>query len=189
MEKDEELCHKKIMNFLNGKRWIVNKNQCRGCFLQKHQKDLSPYLDPIFEDKDICIRQDAEWSIPAFYIISTKKHISSLIDMPINLALKLAGATYFTRKAMKNVLKIDKAQIYHEERLINSHYHQWILPLWPHAMKHYNIYPKIYDSNVKKYINLFKFKNNYKNILKLNKKIRDYFLNNREVIKFFKTPI
>ncbi len=55
---------------------IETTEKCNACFLLKN--DICEYLNPIYETEDIIVSQDMEYPIPAFYIISTKKHIASI---------------------------------------------------------------------------------------------------------------
>ena len=48
-------------------------------------------------------------------------------------------------------------------------------------IKKYNIYPKIYEANVKEYIDLFQFEENKSRILECNKIMEEYLKNNLEV--------
>lgn len=180
--------------FLDGSYWIVKEDACRGCLSDKQESELPIHLKPIFKDKDICVRQDVEFSVPAFYIVSTAKHIPTLADIPNDILYKIIIITKKIRKIMGAKLGVEHANIYHEERLKNSHYHQWILPIWSKKVSACGYIPKIYQSNVKKYakyeanihkyLKSFKFKEESSMILKCNRIVSKSLQKDREIQKF-----
>lgn len=40
---------------------------CKGCFMNSNESKMPKYIDPVYDDGNIVIRQDAEWPIPVFY--------------------------------------------------------------------------------------------------------------------------
>ena len=80
----------KKLDFLNGEYFEVSDDTCRGCFLNKvESKELGLYLDPVYVDEYISIRQDAECALPGFYIVSLNQHIGSLMDIEDVILCKL----------------------------------------------------------------------------------------------------
>ncbi len=70
------------MGFLNGEQFEVSDDTCRGCFLKEvDSKELGLYLEPVYTDQYISIRQDAECALPGFYIVSLNQHIGSLMGI------------------------------------------------------------------------------------------------------------
>ena len=136
-------------------------------------ENLMPkYIEPIYDDGNIIIRQDAEWPIPAFYIVSINNHIGSFDQLDEVTRYKITNAIYFVRKGIRENFGIERAQIYHEEKISSPHFHVWILPLWEDQMQKIGIQPKIYESNVKKYIDSFSFNETKNKILECNKKMK-----------------
>lgn len=189
---------KRYINLLDGTSWLVGEDDCQGCILN-NKVDLPEYLLPIYESNRIFVRQDTEFAVPGFYIISSKEHIGSIGDMDPEIASQLAIVTHLVRRAMKLVLNVNVASVYHEERLINSHFHQWMLPYWAEAVEISGFMPKIYSSNIKKYqkyeanvskyLKYFQFDTERVRILEVNKAMRD-FLNTdgytTKIIKLYK---
>ncbi len=59
-----------------------------------------------------------------------------------------------------------------EERIIEPHLHIWMLPLWPNVMKHKNIDPKVWNSNILQYMTSFSYEENKAAIIQYNDKMR-----------------
>lgn len=164
----------KRLRFLDGSYFDVNEPYCRGCFMEKNKNVLPIYIEPIYDDGNVIVRQDAEWPIPAFYIISIHRHIGSYDEIDRRTREKIGEVLYWIRKGIRENFKIKRAQIYHEEKINTPHFHIWVLPLWDNVMENYSIQPKIYESNVKEYIDLFDFCNEKDNILRCNEIMREY---------------
>ena len=176
--------NKRYINLLDGTSWLVGEDDCQGCILLNKEKDLPEYLSPIYQDSCVIVRQDTEFAVPGFYIVSLRQHIGSIGEVEPDAAVHLAIITHIVRRAMKLALNITVASVYHEERLSNSHFHQWMLPYWEDAVIASGFMPKIYKSNIKKYqkyesniseyLRYFKFCNEKEKILEFNKIMRDF---------------
>lgn len=165
----------KTLKFLDGTSYEVDEPYCRGCFMLKNDHLMPKYIDPIYYDGNVIVRQDAEWPIPAFYIVSIKDHIGCFDKLDEETRNKINNAIYLVRKGIRECFGIERAQIYHEEKISSPHFHVWILPLWEDTMNKIGVQPKIYESNVKKYIDSFSFDENKDKILECNKKMKEYF--------------
>jgi diadenosine tetraphosphate (Ap4A) HIT family hydrolase len=182
--------------FLDGSCWVVKDDECRGCLMSNREGDIPVHLRPIFKDKDVCVRQDSEFSVPAFYIVSTTEHLAIIADIPSDILCKIMVITKVIRKIMKEKLGIEHVNIYHEERLKNSHYHHWILPIWSDKVVSSGYIPKIYQSMVKKYatyeadihryLKSFKFQDESTTILKCNEIVDRGLREDKEIRKFSK---
>lgn len=164
----------KRLFFLDHSYYDVEEPYCRGCFMEQNAEKLPVHINPIYDDKKIVIRQDAEWPIPAFYIISIHEHIGAFDKLDTETRTKVAEALYWVRKGIRENFRIERAQIYHEEKISSPHFHIWVLPLWKDVMEKFNIQPKIYESNVREYIGLFDFEKNKQKILQCNQIMRQY---------------
>lgn len=150
---------------------IVESNEeCRSCFLIKNK--VSEYLNPIYENPKIIVSQDMEYPIPAFYIVSTKKHISNLYEMDNELRNEISNTIYLIRKALKECLGIERVTIIHEEKDNSAHFHIWILPIWKNIKEKIN--PRIIKNNIEYYMNFFDFENNKEKIMECNNKMRNF---------------
>lgn len=168
----------KRLKFLDGSYYDVEEPYCRGCFMEQNKEKLPKYIEPIYDDGNVVVRQDAEWPIPAFYIISIHNHIGSYDKLDYKTRQKIGEILYLVRRGIREKLNIERAQIYHEEKLSSPHFHIWVLPLWENVMEKYNIQPKIYEANVKKYIDLFDFEAEKDKILKCNQIMKEYIKEN-----------
>lgn len=164
----------KVFYFLDGSNYPVPFDTCRGCFMKENKLSLPPHITPVYEDEAVIVQQDAEWPIPAFYIISIKEHIGSIMDIDDEVVKRIAIILKRVREGLRVCFGVERAQVYHEEKIINPHFHVWVLPLWPGIMREHNIQPKIYEANIKKYIDFFSFENEKDKILKCNIKMRDF---------------
>lgn len=142
--------------------------------MHENKEKLAPELEPVYEDENIMICQDMEWPIPAFYIATVKKHISSVADIEPAVAGRLFEMIAHTRRGMRELFGIEKAQLYHEEKLKAAHVHFWLLPLYGDVMEKHNIFPKVYEGNVKDYIDLFNYQETKEKIMFCNQKMRAY---------------
>ena len=164
----------KVFRFLDGSSYEVRDDACRGCFMHSHESELSHLLSPLVQTESVEVRQDAEWPIPGFYIVSLRKHIGTIADVSAPVAAELWRWVYVVRLGMKEVLGIDRAQIYSEEKIVAPHFHVWLLPLWPNVSASSGIYPKIYEANVKDYIDLFRFESEAQRIENCNSLLRGF---------------
>lgn len=180
---------KRTLDFLDGTSWIVGEDDCRGCLMNERSSQLSKYLKPVYEDEYVVVRQDAEFCVPAFYIVSPIEHIDSLMNMSNDLIFRLFLVTKFVRLGMKKVLNINVANIYHEERLKNSHYHHWILPFWDKEVRECGFIPKIYQSNVKKYQTYDANVVAYLKYFTFDKYCADILSCNKRMMKFLKSSV
>lgn len=163
----------KEYTFLNGLHIKVPQSTCRGCYLENMQC-LPEELQPIWSNKDFIVRQDAECPVPGFYIISTRKHIQLISDFSIKQAQELGILIYKIRFYMKEILKINRVEIILEERKVNPHFHIWLLPLWEDIIDKYEIDPKVWNSNILQYIQLFEYNTKIKKaILQYNSQMRN----------------
>ncbi len=161
----------KKYRFIDGSEIVVNDNTCRGCFLE-NEENLPIEILPIWHNDFFVIRQDAEIPMPGFYIVSTRQHIHTVGDLSYEKSAELGVIINILRKTMCKVLKIDRIHMILEERIIEPHLHIWMLPLWPNVMKHKNIDPKVWNSNILQYMTSFSYEENKAAIIQYNDKMR-----------------
>lgn len=149
---------------------IETTEKCKGCFLLK--SEICNYLNPIYETEYIIVSQDMEYPIPAFYIISTKKHISNIYDMNIETRKQISDTIYLIRTALKKCLRIERVTIIQEEKDNSSHFHIWMLPIWRNVKEDIN--PRITKNNIEHYMNLFNFEENKERIIECNNKMKEF---------------
>jgi diadenosine tetraphosphate (Ap4A) HIT family hydrolase len=145
----------RTLDFLDGSRFVVPEDTCRGCWMNDRESQLPEILEPVFDDGKITVRQDAEWAVPGFMVVGVRPHIGALDQMDLHLVTRIAEVTRAVRAGMRQVLGLDAVQMYQEEKLDRPHFHVWMLPLWPDVMAAHGINPRIYESNVAEYLSLF----------------------------------
>lgn len=163
----------KVFYQLDGTSYEVPEFICRGCWMNENSDKLPTLVNPLWENENIIIRQDVEWPIPAFFIISVRNHVESMAMLSENTAMDLFRGLYFVRKGMYEMFNIQKVSVFHEEKPTNAHVHYWMLPIWNHVLKD-GFFPKIYLGNIKQYIDLFKYEDTKEEIKYCNQIMRKY---------------
>jgi len=141
--------------FLGSNPLSVAENACRGCVMNEVEPMLSDLLAPVYDDGTITVRQDAEWPVPGFMVVAVRPHLGALDEMDLALVHRLATVTRCVRRAMRQELELAAVQTYQEDKVDRPHYHSWMLPLWPGEMARHTINPRIYESNIAQYLQLF----------------------------------
>lgn len=164
----------RYLDFLGGTKqfrcYVVPKDLPRCLFMEKHRNELDEILLPIYEDDDICISQDASYALPGFYIISFRKHYKSITEITPKLYLKMNYWVYRIRLAMKELLKINYANVYYEEKSSGSaNVHYWVMPIIDEIDA-----PKLHYIKLKDYLEKFKLEENREKIIKYNKLMKKY---------------
>ena len=107
----------KRLFFLDHSFYDVEEPYCRGCFMEQNSDKLPEHIKPIYDNGNVVVRQDAEWPIPAFYIISIHKHIGAFDKLDAKTRFEISEALYWVRKGIRENFGIERAQIYHEEKI------------------------------------------------------------------------
>lgn len=145
----------RALDFLDGPTLTVPVDTCRGCLMNERETTLPELLSPIFDDGCVTVRQDAEWAVPGFMVVGVRPHTGALDQMSVDVAERLARITRRVRQGMRDALGLQTVQMYQEEKLRRAHYHLWMLPLWPEVVATHEINPRIYESNIARYLSLF----------------------------------
>lgn len=147
----------KTLDFIGGVNFTVEEGTCRGCFMNDHERQLPAILSPILDDGHFTVRQDAEWPVPGFLVVAVRQHIGTIADLDLESVRRLGILLHFVRRGMREALGLRSVQIYQEDKLVNAHLHFWLLPLWPNVIERHAINPRIYESNLRKYLELFSY--------------------------------
>ncbi|MFR3315108.1 hypothetical protein [Simiaoa sp.] len=176
-----------------GKKYYINlggsKNfQCiyadsslsRGDFMEKYRSILDSAMNPVYEDKDIVVRQDAKLALPGFYIVASKKRYDKIVDMPIELFIKCMKCANLIAGYMRKEMSVhDKIYVYYEEHYIKPMTaHFWVMPLYQKYTNQYEIYPEIFNKNIWKYVESFSFIETREKIYKCNNIISQKIVDN-----------
>ena len=145
----------RVLQFLGGTPLTVPENACRGCVMNAIEAELPELLAPVYDDGTITVRQDAEWAVPGFMVVAVRPHLGGVDQMDLPVVHRLATVMRFVRRAMRTELGLAAVQTYQEDKLDRPHYHAWMLPLWPQMMARHEINPRIYESNIARYLSLF----------------------------------
>lgn len=167
---------------LDGTEIEVEDNQCRGCWMNENPNMIPTLAKPIIENKNIIVRQDVEFPVPGFFIVSIRQHIGSIAELSEETYEEFSKTLYYVRKGLKEVMNVKKAQIYHEEKLTSSHIHFWVLPLWEEKLKGKLKNPRIYDGTIIDYLKSFELSIYQNKIKQCNNKLSKYLLN-QETLK------
>jgi diadenosine tetraphosphate (Ap4A) HIT family hydrolase len=97
---------------------------CIGCSLAN--KTIVPYGSIIYESKYFIVSQDFEIPIPAFLVMSSKRHISSIADFSPDEFNDFSQLLIKTRKALKQIMPNTKITIIQKED--RPHFHLWFFP-------------------------------------------------------------
>lgn len=138
---------------------------------------------PILENDNFIIRQDVEWPLPGFYIVSVRDHIGSISDLSLEKSNEFFTCLYYVRKGLKDIFNLKRAQVYHEEKLKTPHLHFWVLPLWEDVLEKQNINPRIYEANILKYLESFSYSTYKETIAECNIKMSDYLSKQHALVK------
>lgn len=150
-------------------------------FIMKYRNRLDACFDPVYEDSNFIVIQDAKKAIPGFYIVVPKKHYKKITEMDINTYTKAMQLTSKIKHGLQLLLKADKVYIYHEEHHKKpAATHFWVLPIYNKFAKEYKLNPTINSFDIWKYLDIFEFHNLKDKIYSTNNKIRNY-LNSQEI--------
>ncbi len=164
----------RMLEFLGGSFHLVPESTCRGCYMNATEQRLPEILTPVFDDGIITVRQDAEWAVPGFMVVAVRPHIGALDEMGLPLVDRIGRVTHYVRRAMRERLGLAAVQMYQEEKLERPHFHLWMLPLWPDAMASHGINPRIYESNIARYLTLFSLAEQEAAIRRCTEEVRAY---------------
>lgn len=109
-----------IIDFL-GNRWEC---ECIGCAIRDGK--LIPPGGIIYESESFVVEQDPEIPINGFLIVSSKKHIKSIIELSENERHELIDLVDLSIRAIKDLDLTDEVTIVQEER--SEHLHFWVFP-------------------------------------------------------------
>jgi len=102
---------------------IIN-TPCLACSIAK--KEFSPFGGLIYESDNFFISQDIEVPIPGFLIISSKRHIKSILDFSPSELDEFSQILFKARNALKQIASIESITFIQKE--IRPHFHLWLLP-------------------------------------------------------------
>tara|TARA_Y100000310_G_scaffold332510_1_gene408231 strand:- start:1910 stop:2401 length:492 start_codon:yes stop_codon:yes gene_type:complete len=125
-----------IIESISGKKQNI---KCISCALANKETNTEGGL--IYKSKYFEVRQDFEIPIPAFFVISSKRHIIGFADFNEKEKKEFIDLLCNLRKGMRDILKIKYSQLLFREEVIESkinpsHFHVAILPKYSWMNKH-----------------------------------------------------
>ncbi len=165
----------RYLDYLGGSKnfrcYIVPKSYPRCNFNNSYKYTIEKSLEPIYQNNGIIICQDNSFALPGFYIISFANQFTSMDLLTDNLMSRVSRIIKYLRCGMRERLGINYVNIYYEEKKDEScNIHFWVMP------KTKNMETKLYDFNLKKYLESFEFRKNRDKILEFNEKMKKYFI-------------
>lgn len=114
---------------------------CLGCAMEKKEIDYTK--GNIIKTKYFDLHQDYEVPIEAFFIISSRRHFSSVAELTDDEQKEFFKLVKKTREGMKKALNIKEIVIFQNEAS-DHHFHIWLFPFhgW---MRQKSFKKKIYD--------------------------------------------
>lgn len=153
--------------------FLAPEYMSRSEFMIQYKHILDPCLNPIFEDDDIVITQDARYALPGFYIIATKTIQRTIAQLKFDVYKKCV----FYQQTIANILedKYDfKSHLYYEEHYKKpASTHLWVLPLHEEVIKNNKLKISIESLDVWKYLDVIPFSESRDKILEINNYMRE----------------
>ena len=153
---------------------LADKKMSRGEFMFEYGEYLDKALQPVYEDEDIVIRQDAKIAMPGFYIVTTMKQYSKISEMPYNIYLKCQKYSNKVLSILREHIDTeDKIYVYYEEHYLKPMAaHLWVFPIYKKYVENMGVDPTIDKKDIWKYFDSFKFVDNKEKIYEFNEMIR-----------------
>lgn len=142
---------------------------CIGCAIAN--KKITAPGGIIFESKYFIVCQDLEVPIPAFLVMTFKRHVSSIADFSKEEFNDFTQVLTKTRQALKQIMPNTTFTIVQKED--RPHFHLWFLPKFPWMDSYGKKLSGI--SEILEYArNNLKTESNLKEILDYSSKIKDF---------------
>ncbi|GGK03036.1 hypothetical protein GCM10010123_36230 [Pilimelia anulata] len=124
----------RYLDFLGGSRdlrcYLVPADTPRCVFLRRHRDVLDEALQPVYDHRGVCVRQDASHALPGFYIVGLDRQYPALDLMDEDTHLRVALVLRAVRAGMRAALGIDYVHVYQEEKPDPScNVHYWLMPI------------------------------------------------------------
>jgi hypothetical protein len=164
----------RYFDFLGGTKtlrcYLVPEEMPRPLFIAQHENDLDECMQAIYANHGICVRQDSSHPTPAFYIVSPTGYFRSVDAVDELTNIRMFFILREIRKAMREALGIQFIHLYYEERATRGcNVHYWLLPIYE-----IDKYQRIYQFDIKKYLDSFSFEGAREHIVECNAKMRSF---------------
>lgn len=153
--------------------FLETKKLSRADFMEQYAEQLDPCHIPIYEDRDIIIRQDAQIPIPGFYIVATKDSFRKISFMDSELYKKCMYYSVLIKRKLFLEFGIEKVYMYYDEHYQKpSSTHFCVMPIYDKIVNDNNLSPTILKYDIWKYQELFQFKDSKDDIYQINDGMR-----------------
>jgi diadenosine tetraphosphate (Ap4A) HIT family hydrolase len=164
----------RYFDFIGGTKefrcFVAPEDMPRNKFMADNEERFDECLKHVYKNNGIIVKQDASFALPGFYIVSHLHHYHSLDEFDEVTHLRMFFILREIRKGMRERLGIQNIHIYYEERAVVSHnVHYWLVPITD-IEKH----PRLYNFDVKKYLDQFLFSQNRDRIMQCNNLMKKY---------------
>ncbi|MBX7138108.1 MAG: hypothetical protein K1X83_09000 [Oligoflexia bacterium] len=167
--------------FLNGLQVPRAGWATRGLLMEQRPDLMPPHIEPLIQNEFWTVRQDAEFAVPGFYVVGARAQVLSIADLTAAQMTEFSTIIRAVREIMRSKLGIERVNIYLEEKLKEPHLHIWLVPMWPEIMEQHGIEPRLWEGNVRKYLELFKFEEEDQKILRFNRIMREALLEHSDL--------
>jgi hypothetical protein len=140
--------------------------------MREHADQLDQALQPVYQHNGICIRQDASYALPAFYIVSLDEHYNAMDRMDDLTHLRAALVLRELRAGMRQVLGIEYIHLHYEEKPDPScNVHYWLMPV---RDRQTGATAPIMRLDIRRYLNSFRFRDEREAICANNATMRQH---------------
>jgi hypothetical protein len=167
----------RYLDFLGGNKelrcFLVPQGMPRCHFMSKHADLLDEALHPVYQHNGICVRQDASYPLPGFYIVSLDRQYSAMDHMDEVTHLRVALVLRELRSGVREGLGIEYIHLHYEEKPDPScNVHYWVMPVLDRQTQTTTVILRL---DIRKYLNGFRFREERKDICANNEKMRGHF--------------
>ena len=136
----------------NYRCFVESVDLSRGDFLEKYDKVIPEVIRPVYSAGNILVKQDAQYAVPGFFIVSPKKRYKTIAELPDSLLCECADMISFIKENMLKLPEINDVFIYYDENYKKpSFVHFWVLPVF----KGFNV--SVLDGSVWAYLESFEY--------------------------------
>lgn len=167
----------RYLDFLGGQKglrcFLVPHDMPRYRFMEEYPEQLDSTLTPIYNNNGICVRQDASYALPGFYVASLTDHYPALDVMDETTHLRVSLVIHELRKGMRQKLGVEYIHLHYEEKPDPScNVHYWVMPV---ADPETGATTVIMRLNIRDYLARFRFPEQKETICRYNETMFDYF--------------
>lgn len=138
-----------------------------------HAYLLDPSLAPIYQHNGACVRQDASYALPGFYVVSLTDHYVSMDTMDETTHLRMAFIIQQLRKGMRDILGIKFIHLHYEEKPdLSCNVHYWVMPAIDPETGATTVIMRL---NIREYLSGFRFSEQRNTIQQYNRQMVQYF--------------